>query len=143
MCAHAQGRVVVYASQQLKFYEENYSSNRKQLIDNLLCTLDFTIFILEGERNPAIISPVYDIIDIIELDKGFYVRDMIPEELNKEQVESYSMAGILEDSDKENLQKVKLQKLYEYNFLNQNEVETYLLKLWNIILEYVGESENE
>ena len=126
-----------------KFYEENYSSNRKQLIDNLLCTLDFTIFILEGERNPAIISPVYDIIDIIELDKGFYVRDMIPEELNKEQVESYSMAGILEDSDKENLQKVKLQKLYEYNFLNQNEVETYLLKLWNIILEYVGESENE
>lgn len=119
-----------------EFYEENYDIDQQRLIQNLLNSLDYTVCIDEGNSTGYICSG-YDILDIIEQDKEFYVSDMIPEKFTKEQVESFLKAGILKDSDQLNLQ-----QMYDQSLIERTDIEQHLLELWNIILEYIGECEN-
>lgn len=120
-----------------EFYEENYAQDQKQLICNLMNSIDYTVSIDEnGSTGYTCIA--YDILDIIEYDKDFYVADIIPERFTKKQVECFLEEGILTGYNE-----VNLQQMYERNLIDRKEVETHLLKLWSIILEYVGECENE
>lgn len=118
-----------------KFMEDNYAVEYDKLIRNLIDTLDVTIKIDKEDNWGENILAWYDIFEIIELDKNFYLGEILPAEFTKEQRDILLQANLSNE--------VSLQQLYELNLLRTTGIESKLMKLWKIILEYVEEEKDE
>lgn len=120
------------------FYEKNYASDQEQLVENLIDTFEYEIKISsEGMRFGTCYVGFY-IMDIIELEKEFYIEEIIPEQFTKEQIEKFRLAGVQGDTEI-----VSLKLLKKLNMLKSTGIEDGLLKFWEIILEYIKESNYE
>lgn len=120
------------------FYEKNYAVKEEQLVENLLDAFEYEIRVDSEGIECGACYVRYNIMDVIELEKEFYLEGIIPAQFTKEQLEKIGSVGVQEDSEL-----VSLKQLQKVDMLKETGIEEGLLKFWEIIVECIKESNYE